>query len=131
LHAAFRQALAERRTDEMARGITLTGPHRDEFRLSANGMDLSEFGSRGQQRTAVLALKLAQVDWMREKLNEEPVLMLDEVLAELDPHRRRCLLMRIGRSHQTIITTTDINRFDAAFTENATLLTVRSGVVAA
>jgi DNA replication and repair protein RecF len=129
LRTAFRKALSERQKDEFARGITLTGPHRDEFRFSANGMDLGEFGSRGQQRTAVLALKLAQVDWMRERLNEEPVLMLDEVLAELDPHRRRCLLTRIGRSHQTIITTTDINRFDAAFTQDATVLSVRAGVV--
>ncbi len=130
LEAAFAQALLERRADELARGVTLIGPHRDEFRFSANGMDLSEFGSRGQQRTAVLALKLAQVDWMRQRLGEEPVLMLDEVLAELDPHRRRCLLARIGRSHQTLITTTDLNRFDAGFTDGATLLSVRSGVVA-
>jgi DNA replication and repair protein RecF len=131
LQTAFRAALADRRKDEFARGVTLVGPHRDEFRFSANGMDLGEFGSRGQQRTAVLALKLAQVDWMRERLGEEPVLMLDEVLAELDPHRRRCLLIRIGRSHQTIITTTDINRFDTSFTEGATVLSVRSGVVGA
>lgn len=129
LKRAFLGALAERRSEELARGVTLIGPHRDEFRFVANGMDLGDFGSRGQQRTAVLALKLAQVAWMRERVKEEPVLLLDEVLAELDPHRRRCLLSHIGASQQTIITTTDINRFEASFVQSAATLTVRAGVV--
>jgi DNA replication and repair protein RecF len=129
LKAAFQQALAERRREEIARGMTLVGPHRDEMRFVANGMDLGDFGSRGQQRTAVLALKLAQVAWMRERTREEPVLLLDEVLAELDPHRRRCLLGRIGQSDQTIVTTTDVNRFDQEFIRDASLINVRGGVV--
>ncbi|MFC1463540.1 MAG: DNA replication/repair protein RecF [Candidatus Brachytrichaceae bacterium NZ_4S206] len=131
LQAAFRQALNERRREEIARGMTLVGPHRDEVRFIANGMDLGDFGSRGQQRTAVLALKLAQVAWMRECTHEEPVLLLDEVLAELDPHRRRCLLQRIGGAHQTIVTTTDIQRFDRDFVRHATALQVCAGVVSA
>jgi recombinational DNA repair ATPase RecF len=85
LLAAFRRTLAERRREEIARGMTLVGPHRDELRFLANGLDLGEYGSRGQQRTAVLALKLAQAQWMREHTGEDPVLLLDEVLAELDP----------------------------------------------
>jgi DNA replication and repair protein RecF len=129
LKDAFKKALAERRREEVARGMTLVGPHRDEMRFIANGMDLGDFGSRGQQRTAVLALKLAQVDWMRERTRDEPVLLLDEVLAELDPHRRRCLLTRIGQSEQTIVTTTDVNRFDQDFIRDATILGVRGGVV--
>lgn len=129
LQLAFRNALNERRHEELARGMTLVGPHRDEVRFIANGMDLGDFGSRGQQRTAVLALKLAQVEWMRQRTQEEPVLLLDEVLAELDPHRRRCLLHRIGTSHQTIITTTDVNRLDHDFVRGARLLRVHAGVV--
>jgi DNA replication and repair protein RecF len=129
LEQAFRNALAERQREEFARGITLVGPHRDEMRFLANGMDLGEYGSRGQQRTSVLALKLAQVEWMRNRTHEEPVLLLDEVLAELDPHRRKCLLGRIGSSHQTIVTTTDINRFDETFVRSAKLMTVRAGIV--
>ena len=129
LREAFKRALEERRRDEIARGMTLVGPHRDEMRFVANGMDLGDFGSRGQQRTAVLALKLAQVVWMRERTREEPVLLLDEVLAELDPHRRRCLLTRIGQSDQTIVTTTDVNRFDGEFIRGANVMSVRSGVV--
>lgn len=131
LQAAFRQALAERRREEIARGMTLVGPHRDEMRFMANGMDLGDFGSRGQQRTAVLALKLAQVAWMRERTHESPVLLLDEVLAELDPHRRRCLLRQIADAHQTVVTTTDIQRFDRDFARHAAMFQVQGGVVSA
>jgi DNA replication and repair protein RecF len=130
LQLAFRQALEDRRKEEIARGVTLVGPHRDEMRFIANGVDMGDYGSRGQQRTAVLALKLAQVDWMRERIGEEPVLMLDEVLSELDPHRRRCLLARIGSSQQTIVTTTDVNRFEQDFIRNVTVMNVRGGIVA-
>jgi DNA replication and repair protein RecF len=129
LAGLYLRALHARRAEELARGVTLTGPHRDDFRFLANGMDLGEFGSRGQQRTSVLAFKLAQVEWMRARSGTEPVLLLDEVLAELDPHRRRCLLTRIGHSHQTIITTTDLNRFDEAFVASAQIMSVRAGVV--
>ncbi|MDW8350499.1 MAG: DNA replication/repair protein RecF [Anaerolineae bacterium] len=131
LQMAFRRALDERRREEIARGMTLVGPHRDEVRFVANGMDLGDFGSRGQQRTAVLALKLAQVAWMRRRTGEEPVLLLDEVLAELDPHRRRCLLQQIGGAHQTIITTTDLQRLDHAFVREAVVLRVCGGVISA
>ncbi len=129
LEAAFRKALSDRQAEEFARGATLTGPHRDDLRFVANGVDLGDYGSRGQQRTAVLALKLAEVDWMRGRVGEEPVLLLDEVLAELDPMRRRCLLGRISTSHQTIVTTTDIHRFDEAFVQQAALLHVSHGIV--
>ena len=129
LQVAYRAALAKRRHEEIARGITLVGPHRDDLRFVANGIDLGEFGSRGQQRTAVLALKLAEVGWMHERIGEEPVLLLDEVLAELDPTRRQSLLSRISSSHQTIVTTTDINRFDQGFISQANLYNVSGGIV--
>ena len=129
LQTAYRAALASKRHEEMARGVTLVGPHRDDMRFVANGIDLGDFGSRGQQRTAVLALKLAEVTWMHERIGEEPVLLLDEVLAELDPRRRQSLLSRISNSHQTIVTTTDINRFDHDFTRQASLYRVSGGIV--
>ena len=72
--------------------MTTIGPHRDELRFLANGIDLTSFGSRGQVRTALLALKLAEVDWMKERTGELPVLLLDEILAELDPNPRSDLL---------------------------------------
>jgi DNA replication and repair protein RecF len=129
LQAAFRRALAERRREEIARGMTLVGPHRDELRFFANGLDLGEYGSRGQQRTAVLALKLAQAEWMREHTGEAPVLLLDEVLAELDPNRRQCLLRFIARANQVIITTTDMQRLDQASLTGAMFLRVCAGVI--
>ncbi|MCS7059781.1 MAG: DNA replication/repair protein RecF [Anaerolineae bacterium] len=129
LETAFRRALINRRREEIARGATLTGPHRDDLRFIANGVDLGDYGSRGQQRTAVLSLKLAEADWMRARIGEAPVLLLDEVLAELDPNRRRCLLEHIGSLHQTIVTTTDVGRFDSAFVQQATVLTVAHGVL--
>jgi DNA replication and repair protein RecF len=129
LAQAYHSALKARQAEEFARGVTLIGPHRDDFRFVANGMDIGEFGSRGQQRTVVLSLKLAQVAWMREILGDEPVLLLDEVLAELDPNRRRCLLQRIRQSHQSIVTTTDINRFDQDFVREANMCHVRNGIV--
>ena len=129
LQTAFRTALANRRHEEAARGVTLVGPHRDDLRFVANGIDLGDFGSRGQQRTAILALKLAEVTWIRERIGEEPVLLLDEVLAELDPRRRQSLLIHIGASHQTIVTTTDINRFDQDFVQRAHIYNVSGGIV--
>ena len=129
LQRAYRDALKTRRREELSRGVTLVGPHRDDMRFIANGIDLGEFGSRGQQRTAVLALKLAEVAWMRERIGEEPVLLLDEVLAELDPGRRQSLLARISNAHQTLVTTTDINRFDHDFVHMAELMSVSGGII--
>ncbi len=131
LREAFQSALRTRLKEEIARGATLTGPHRDDLRFTANGMDIGEFGSRGQQRTTVLSLKLAQAQWMRGLLHDEPVLLLDEVLAELDPQRRRQLLGHISGSSQTLVTTTDVGRFEAEFVEKANVLNVRGGIVQA
>ncbi|MDW8292500.1 MAG: DNA replication/repair protein RecF [Anaerolineae bacterium] len=129
LAEAFQVALRARRREELVRGMTLVGPHRDELRFLANGMDLGEYGSRGQQRTAVLALKLAQAEWMQARSHEAPILLLDEVLAELDPHRRRCLLERIRAVEQVFITTTDVGRLEQALVTEAQRFTVHSGVL--
>lgn len=108
LIASFRAQLALHRTEEIARGVTLVGPHRDEMRFIADEVDLGVYGSRGQQRTAVLALKLAEVDWMKERTGEWPVLLMDEVMAELDARRRGYLLARIGAVNQALITATGL-----------------------
>ena len=132
---AFRQALLARRADEVERGMTLIGPHRDEIAFIAGNpaqgtheIDLGTYGSRGQQRTAVLALKLAQLEWMRERTNETPVLLLDEVLAELDTARRRYLLERVDSVEQALLTATDPDMFSARFREQAALWEIRGGV---
>jgi len=136
LVTAFRQALLARRADEIVRRTTLVGPHRDELRFIAGSpaqgtheVDLTTYGSRGQQRTAVLALKLAQLVWMRERTGEAPVLLLDEVLAELDAARRRYLLAQVDRVEQALLTATDPEMFSAEFRQQAVLWEVRGGIV--
>ncbi len=125
--AVFLKQLTTRRSEELARGTTLVGPHRDELRFIADEIDLGTFGSRGQQRTAVLALKLAEVHWLRSKIDDWPILLLDEVMAELDMNRRGFLLDQINGAHQSILTSTDPEMFTTEFRSHAKLLKVVKG----
>jgi DNA replication and repair protein RecF len=125
----LKQRLHTTRTEEIARGVTLAGPHRDEIRFIANGIDVGAYGSRGQARSVVLALKLAEVEWMRARTGEWPILLLDEVLAELDTQRRRDLLNRLGGAEQCIMTTTDLNLFPPEFPPRAQIWHVQAGRV--
>jgi DNA replication and repair protein RecF len=127
--AGLQVLLRDNRTDEIMRGMTMVGPHRDELRFLVSGVDLGNYGSRGQSRSAILALKLAEMDWMHDRSGERPVLLLDEVLVELDPSRRRDLLSRINGSDQTILTTTDLNMFEAPFRMSAEVWAVKEGNV--
>ncbi len=127
--ARLKQKLAVTRADEIARGMTLAGPHRDEVRFIANGVDLGTYGSRGQARTAVLALKLAEMEWMRRRSGEWPILLLDEVLAELDTGRRRDLLTRLNGAEQCLLTTTDLALFPEEFQSRAAVWQIQSGRV--
>lgn len=129
--AAYLKQLSEKRGEELARGATLVGPHRDELRFIADEIDLGTFGSRGQQRTAVLALKLAEVHWLRSKIDDWPILLLDEVMAELDMSRRGFLLDQINGAHQSILTSTDPDMFTAEFRARAKLLKVVRGRIEA
>lgn len=124
---SFLKQLDARRKEELARGTTLVGPHRDELRFVADEIDLGIYGSRGQQRTAVLALKLAEVHWLREKIDDWPILLLDEVMAELDTHRRGFLLNQINGANQAILTATDPDMFTAEFRAQAKLVRVVQG----
>ncbi|MHB0922393.1 MAG: DNA replication/repair protein RecF [Bellilinea sp.] len=129
IQEGFLQRLRAVRREEIARGVTTIGPHRDEMRFIANGIDLGDYGSRGQVRTSLLALKLAEVEWMREKTGDWPVLLLDETLAELDHARRQELLGALQESEQTLLTTTDLNLFAPNFVSHSTVWQVRSGFV--
>ncbi len=123
------EKLESTRSHEIERGMTLTGPHRDDLRFLASGIDLGIYGSRGQGRSAVLSLKLAELAWMTDRAGEPPVLLLDEVLAELDPQRRHDLLRRLGGVEQSIMTTTDLSLFEPAFVANVKKWTVVSGTI--
>ena len=115
---AFRRQLLELRQREIPAGVTLVGPHRDEVRFLIHGVDAGVYGSRGQQRTAALALKLAEVHLMRRETGHRPVLLLDDVLSELDGHRRRFLLRWLASTdgpEQTVVTTTDAGVLPLSF----------------
>jgi DNA replication and repair protein RecF len=127
--AGFSTRLVELRKEEIARGVTTIGPHRDELRFLANGIDLTSFGSRGQVRTALLALKLAEVEWMKERTGEMPVLLLDEILAELDQTRRSDLLDALMDCEQAILATNDLALFKPDFIQAAACWRVSGGVL--
>jgi DNA replication and repair protein RecF len=115
LQTGFIARLAQLHREEILRGVTTIGPHRDEMRVHCNGIDLTDFGSRGQIRTALLSLKLAEIEWLKQKTGEMPVLLLDETLAELDEARRESLLTYLTGAEQAILTTTDMNLFPTNF----------------
>lgn len=129
IRVGFVERLAHIRKEEIARGMTTIGPHRDELRFLANSIDLGNYGSRGQIRTALLALKMAEVNWMHERTGEWPVILLDEVMAELDLERRADLLNYLGESEQVLFTTTDLNLFTSDFAEKADVWNVHGGNV--
>ena len=124
---AFRDKIAQRRTAEYHQGKTVVGTHRDEIEFTIDGTPARYYGSQGQQRTLVLALKLAELKLIEEIIGEPPLLLLDDVLAELDPHRQNQLLDAIGDRFQTLITTTHINSFNDLWIEDAQILKVDSG----
>jgi DNA replication and repair protein RecF len=115
--------------EEIARGVTTTGPHRDELRFLANKIDLGDYGSRGQIRTALLSLKLAEVSWIKARTMQWPVILLDEVMAELDLGRRADLLKYLGETEQSLLTATDLKMFNPEFVESAKVWRVKSGKV--
>jgi DNA replication and repair protein RecF len=129
IEKGFLERLAQARPEEIARGVTTVGPHRDEMRFLANSVDLGDYGSRGQVRTALLSLKLAEVEWMKTRTGRTPVLLLDEVLAELDLQRRADLLAYVDGMEQALLTTTDLHLFTPEFVKDANLWEVEGGVV--
>jgi DNA replication and repair protein RecF len=127
LGSGFLKALKYSRGEDIARGSTSLGPHRDELRFLGNGVDLGSYGSRGQVRTTLLTLKLAELEWMETRSGFRPVLLLDEVLAELDEARRADLLARLGENQQVLLTTTDFNLFTPEFLEKSERWEIEEG----
>ena len=109
---AFYDLLQDALPQDRHRMTTSVGPHRDDLRFFSDAIDLKKFGSQGQQRTAVLSLKLSELEFIKSEVGEYPVLLLDDVLSELDEARRNNLLQFIHKRIQTVITTTDIHDFE-------------------
>ncbi len=123
------EKLNEMKAEEIRKGQCLIGPHRDDVGFFINGLDAKRYASQGQQRTIVLALKLSELDIIQEKINEMPVLLLDDVLAELDNVRQNYLLDTIKDGVQTIITSVDTLAFDENFLSDVEIVYVDKGEI--
>jgi DNA replication and repair protein RecF len=129
LQQRFLEQLQQRAIAEQHQGTTLVGPHRDEIEFRINQTPARHYGSQGQQRTLVLALKLAELQLIEAVIGEPPLLLLDDVLAELDLNRQNQLLETIQDRFQTLITTTHLGAFDAQWLTHSQILTVQAGQI--
>ncbi len=126
---AFRHALSKYRRREIAQGMSQVGPHRDDLQLLIDGMDAGVYASRGQARTAALSLRLAEADYLRHQRGQEPILLLDDVLSEMDKPRRDEVLEAAAQHQQTLITTTDLDFLDRRFLSQMAVFSVHGGTV--
>lgn len=120
----FLEALRGRRVDEVRRGLTLVGPHRDEVLFTIDGRSARDFGSQGQQRSIVLAWKIAEVQVTRDILGRPPLLLLDDVMSELDADRRDAIMGFVAQEVQTVITTTNLGYFSDEVLDRAKIVRV-------
>lgn len=125
----FQARLEENIVREVAQGVTVTGPHRDDLQFLVNGKDMGLYGSRGQQRTIAASIKLAEANFLVGVTGEDPVLLLDDILSELDASHRHQVLESVRANEQTFLTTTDLDRIHPEFLPNATLYTVYHGQI--
>ncbi|HEX9037978.1 MAG TPA: DNA replication/repair protein RecF [Ktedonobacterales bacterium] len=126
---AMRTALEGVRRREVAQGANVLGPHRDDIAFLDGEIDLATYGSRGQQRSVALAVKLAELEYIEAATGEQPILLLDDVLSELDAQRREDLLLAVRDLDQTLVTTADLSVAPTSALERATVFTVRAGKV--
>lgn len=120
----FLRVLRERREEELRRGLTLVGPHRDEVVFTIDGRPARDFGSQGQQRSIVLAWKIAEVQVTRDILGRYPLLLLDDVMSELDADRRNAIMGFIADEIQTVITTTNLGYFSQDVLDRAKVVRI-------
>ncbi len=125
----FRVSLENRKLEEIRRCQACVGPHRDDIIFYINGNEAVKYASQGQQRTIVLALKLSELDIITQKTGDEPILLLDDVLAELDDIRQNYLLKSIGDNIQTIITSVDTVLFEDEFLKDVKIYKIEGGTV--
>lgn len=124
---SFLETLEERKMEEIRRCQSCVGPHRDDIVFFINNQESTKFASQGQQRTIVLALKLSELDLITDKTGDEPILLLDDVLAELDDIRQNFLLKSININTQTIITSVDTILFEDEFLKDVEIYKIENG----
>ena len=126
----FIRQLSALRSREVGAAMTLVGPHRDDVRFFIDGVDMITYASRGQGRTIALSLKMAEVELMRAEVKDDPVLLLDDVMSELDRPRRRAISEAILNASQAIISATDIEDFSDGLRSSARVFAVADNHVA-
>jgi DNA replication and repair protein RecF len=120
----YRRLIAEKHDRERWQGATLVGPHREDLAVAAGERPLPTFASRGEQRSAVLALKLAEAEWLRAHLGEPPIFLLDDVLSELDTSRREALAAALPEGSQALLTAAVLTSVPAPLRERAAITEV-------
>ncbi len=128
IYMEFLNRLTQQLSNDVDKGFTTVGPHRDDLEISVNGIDVKIYGSQGQQRTAALSLKLSEIEIIYDEIGEYPVLLLDDVMSELDKKRQNDLLKSL-KSLQTIITITDTESIIDEYLEKANVIKVHDGQV--
>lgn len=123
------EVLRARTADDIRRGSTSVGPHRDDLLVSLDGREAGAYASQGQQRTAAVALKLAEASIVEAWTGEPPVLLLDDVLSELDLARRSALLSAVAHGGQVVITSVEASPFSKEMTSTALVMQVRAGAL--
>jgi DNA replication and repair protein RecF len=126
---AFLDKIEQRRMAEKQLATTVVGPHRDDVEFNINNSPAKSYGSQGQQRTLVLGIKLAELQLIEDVIGEPPLLLLDDVLAELDPNRQNQLLEVIQGRFQTLITTTYLHSFDSQWLKSSQIMKVEGGKI--
>ena len=125
----YAEALRGAHIADIERGTTSVGPHRDDFEVLLGGVNLTTFGSQGQQRLATLALKFAARDHVRDETGEDPILLYDDVMSELDERRREYLAGYFLESTQAVITTTNLDYFDEEILDRSRVVRISGGAV--
>lgn len=125
----FKQKLEEKKAEEIIRAQSIVGPHRDDISYFINNIEARKYASQGQQRTIVLSLKLGELELIKDKINTNAILLLDDVLAELDDLRQNFLLDAIGDETQTIITSVDTLHFKEQYLKDVEIFEIKDNKV--
>lgn len=125
----YAEALREARRADIERGTTSVGPHRDDFAVLSDGVSLTTYGSQGQQRLTTLALKFAAREYLRIETGQDPILLFDDVMSELDEERRGYLSEYFLGSTQAVISTTNLEYFDPKVLERAKVIRISGGSI--
>jgi DNA replication and repair protein RecF len=129
LKKRYEKAMEQKLPQDIHKGITSVGPHRDDIQISIHGRPVDIYGSQGQQRTAALSMKLAEIDLIYDEVGEYPVLLLDDVLSELDESRQLQLVQSMGEKVQTFITTTTTHGLESFLKNKSEVFYVDSGII--